>query len=174
MWPDMWLLVSHVNSSQQFNDGRPRWNWQYYWSQWTWLCREKKSIRLDRSVEIFTKRRAVESKLCHSSVAYYGGTSSIKEHLKLKHPADSPFSAEDGYKQRKLDLLATKWPCSSERAGAISEQICSDDSERLAPHQHYESQKFSTACWIPGARVSASFSHPHNSLNWKQVQSSKA
>jgi len=47
----------------------------------------------------------------------------MKEHLKRKHPADSTFSAEDGYKQRQLDAFAKKQPCSSERAGAISERI---------------------------------------------------
>ena len=45
----------------------------------------------------------------------------MKEHLKRKHPADNP--TEDGYKQRKLDVLAKKRSCSSEQAGAISERI---------------------------------------------------
>ena len=65
--------------------------------------------------------RTVECMLCHSNLAYHGGTSSMKEHLKRKHPADNP--TEDGYKQRKLDVFAKKRSCSSERVGAISEQI---------------------------------------------------
>ena len=34
----------------------------------------------------------------------------MKEHLKRKQPANSPFSAEDGYKQRKLDAFAKNDP----------------------------------------------------------------
>ena len=69
------------------------------------------------------KNTSVECKLCHSSLAYHGGTSLMKEHLKRKHPANSPFSAENGYKQRKLDAFAKNRPCSSERTSAISKQI---------------------------------------------------
>ena len=83
----------------------------------------EKHIRLD--LKCGRKNTSVECKLCHSSLAYHGGTSTTKEHLKRKHPVGSPFSAKDGYKQRKLDIFARekKQLCSSERAGAISKRI---------------------------------------------------
>ena len=66
----------------------------------------EKHIRLD--LKCGWKNTSVECKLCHSSLAYHRGTNSTKEHLKQKYPVGSPFSAEDGHKQRKLDIFAKK------------------------------------------------------------------
>ena len=72
-----------------------------------------------RSGSFSSIKEIIQLNVC--CIAYHGGTSSMKEHLKWKQPADNP--TEDGYKQRKLDVLAKKRSCSSEWAGAISEQI---------------------------------------------------
>ena len=66
----------------------------------------EKHIRLDLKCK--RKNTSVECKLHHSSLAYHGETSSTKEHLKQRDPVDSPFSAEDEYKQRKLDIFVKK------------------------------------------------------------------
>ena len=62
--------------------------------------------------------------VCSTTLQYHGGTSSMKEHLKRKHPGDNPFEPSDEKrKQSKLDVFTKNLPCSAERAGAISERV---------------------------------------------------
>ena len=44
--------------------------------------------------------------ICNAKLQYHGGTTSMKEHLRRKHPSDDPFDASDRkHKQRKLDIF---------------------------------------------------------------------
>ena len=62
--------------------------------------------------------------ICNAKLQYHGGTTSMKEHLRRKHPSDNLFDTSDRrHKQRKLDIFTKKRSCSTERAGAISEKI---------------------------------------------------
>ena len=67
--------------------------------------------------------KTVTCVVCSTMLQYHGGTSSMKEHLKRKHP-DDPFEPYDEKrKERKLDVFTKKHPCSAERDGAISERV---------------------------------------------------
>ena len=93
------LIVLHMTSSQQFNDGdNDESDNVIEVSELD--CVEKTHKTKSEVWKFFKwKNTSVECKLCHSSLANHGGTSSMKEHLKQKHPAVSPFSTEDRYKQ---------------------------------------------------------------------------
>ena len=54
----------------------------------------------------------VEIKLFQANLAYHGGTNSMKEHLKQKHPAEDPLedSKRPACKQAKIDVFY-KVPC---------------------------------------------------------------
>jgi len=49
--------------------------------------------------------KSVSCCICHANLAFHGGTSSMKEHLKRKHPTEDPFKERDEpRKQAKLDI----------------------------------------------------------------------
>ena len=68
---------------------------------------------------------SVSCSLCQTKLSYHGSTSSMKEHLKRKHPVDFENQAEKDVprKQQKLDVFTKKSSCSTERAAISSNLI---------------------------------------------------
>lgn len=67
---------------------------------------------------------AVKCRLCQSKMAYHGSTSSLKEHLKRKHPlqfseAEQPVAK----KQKMIDTYTRRSTCSSDRAAVITNLV---------------------------------------------------
>ena len=75
--------------------------------------------------KFFTKsgEKSVACNICNAGLAYHGGTSSMLQHLKRKHPCEYIDKPEEKQKQKKLDIFAKKCACSAERAGVISDRI---------------------------------------------------
>ena len=69
--------------------------------------------------------KTVTCEVCQANLAYHGGTSSMKEHLKRKHPAEDPLkeSERPACKQPKLDVFTKNRVCSPERSAIISDLI---------------------------------------------------
>ena len=72
--------------------------------------------------------KQVTCSICHADLAYHGGTSSMKEHLKRKHPAEDSTigkesSSSKSRKQARLDVFTKKRSCSPQRAAVISDLI---------------------------------------------------
>ena len=63
--------------------------------------------------------------LCKFTLRFHGGTSSMRELLRRKHPVESESVASNGCpkKQLKMDNYSKKCSCSNERAAAISNLI---------------------------------------------------
>ena len=64
--------------------------------------------------------KQVTCSICHADLAYHGGTSSMKEHLKRKHPVeDATISKEStsgkSHKQARLDVFMQKRSCLPQR-----------------------------------------------------------
>ena len=75
--------------------------------------------------KFFNKKgeRSVTCSICNASLAYHGGTSSMLQHLKRKHPIENPIKPADKQKQTKLDVFSRKRVCSPEQASAVSDRI---------------------------------------------------
>ena len=82
--------------------------------------------------------KLVTCSICRVDLAYHGGTSSMKEHLKRKHPVeDSTIGKEStssrSRKQAKLDVFTKKRSCSPQRAAVISDLIAQVIVKDLRP-----------------------------------------
>ena len=64
----------------------------------------------------FTKKgkKFVACNICNASLVYHGGTSSMLQHLKRKHPCENIVKSVEKQKQTKLDVFAKKRACSAE------------------------------------------------------------
>lgn len=71
----------------------------------------------------FTKKgeKSITYTICSASLAYHGGTTSMLQHLRRKHPSENLVKPPDKQKQTKLDIFSRKRVCAIERAGAISD-----------------------------------------------------
>ena len=88
-------------------------------------------------------KKSVICSLCNASLAYHGGTSPMLQHLKRKHPVENPIKPPDKQRQTKLDVFSKKRDCSTERAGAISDQIANFIIKDLRPINVVSGQGFS-------------------------------
>ena len=66
--------------------------------------------------KFFTKKgeKSITCNICNAGLAYHGGTSSMLQHLKRKHPCENIIKPKEKQKQKKLDTFTKKRACSVE------------------------------------------------------------
>lgn len=112
--------------------------------------------------KFFTKKgeKSVTCNICNAGLSYHGGTSSMLQHLKRKHPCEYVVKPREKQKQKKLDIFAKKRACSTERAGMISDRIANVIIKDLRPINIVSGQGFQELISFlePGYRLP---SHTH-------------
>ena len=107
------------------------------------ICEENEVMKRNASLKCGNFfRRMAKSLLCNASLAYHGGTSPMLQHLKRKHLIENPSKPPDKQRQTKLDVFSKKRVCSTERAGAISNQIANFIIKDLRPINIVSGQGF--------------------------------
>ena len=113
-------------------------------------------------MEVFHTSRVLQAKL-----AYHGGTSSMKEHMKQKHPAEDPLkeSERPECKQAKLYIFMKNCVRSPEQSAVISDSITQvpGNNQGTTSHQLSQQERFSAADCLPRTWIPSSFRHQFHS-----------
>ena len=110
--------------------------------------------------------KSVTCNICNISLVYHGGTSSMLQHLKRKHPIENCVKPPDKQKLTKLDIFSRKPVCSTEWAGAMNNGIAIMIIKDLRPSIRTRISRAHSISW---ARVSPTIEYTFYSLNWMKV-----